>query len=83
MKLSELKEWVNKLPEDLNEFPFVLREIKESDESGFGFKDEPVMSIMVDKQTSRICIHGVVAQKMIEKIRETQASDGEKPEVTE
>lgn len=86
MKLSELKEWVNKLPEELNEFPFVLREIKESEEQKFGFKDEPIMSIMVDKQSSRICIHGVEAQKMIDKIRETQPkqeSDSVDPETTE
>jgi hypothetical protein len=72
MKLSEFKEWINNLPEDLEEFPFVIRDIQESEDKNFSFKDEPVMSVMVDKQTNRICLHGLESQKKIELIREKQ-----------
>lgn len=88
MNITDLKTWVNNLPEDIMELPIVVRDIQEED-SNFSYKDSPVASIMVDTQTNRLCFHTLDSQKNIDKIKsmreekkkeETKSDDVEKTE---
>jgi hypothetical protein len=81
MTILELKEWVNKLPEDLLELPLVIRELREVEGEGkFGQKDAPVVSAMVDKQSNRLCLFDFESQKVIQKIRENAPKPEDKIE---
>lgn len=69
MKLIDLKNWVNNLPEDKMELPVVIRDIIEED-GNFKYVDNTVASAMVDTQQSRVCFHDIKSQQVINKIRE-------------
>jgi hypothetical protein len=71
MNITDLKTWVNNLPEDIMELPVVLRDIQE-DEGKFSYKDSPIASIMVDQQSNRLCFHTHETQKNIDKIRSSR-----------
>jgi hypothetical protein len=68
MNITDLKTWVNNLPEEVMELPIVLRDIQE-EEGKFSYKDAPIASIMVDQQSNRLCLHTLETQKNIDKIR--------------
>ena len=71
MTLKDLREWVNKLPEDKDEFLVVLRDIvlDENDPKILNFKDSPVMSALPDDQNKRLVFHGHEAQSNINEFR--------------
>jgi len=71
MKISELKEWVNKLPEEVMDAVVVIRDLKEVEENKFGHKDDPVASIFVDTQNNRLAFMNIESAKTVDKIRAT------------
>ena len=72
MQLKELREWVNKLPEEMNDFVVVTREIKmdEKNPDKMLFKDFPLVSGLPDENTKRIVLHDYESQVVINEIRE-------------
>lgn len=82
MKLIDLKNWVNSLPEDKLELPVVIRDIIEED-GNFKYVDNTVASAMVDTQQNRVCFHDTKSQQIINKIREESTPKEEEPEVEE
>lgn len=78
MKLSELKEWFNNMPEELSDSLIVNREMTEDLEEGsIKYKDTPIVFITVDKDRKLIILHDVNSNKIVQKIRDAQS---EKPE---
>ena len=82
MKLIDLKNWVNNLPEDKLELPVVIRDIVEED-GNFKYVDNTVASAMVDTQQNRVCFHDIKSQQVINKIREESKPKEEETEVKE
>ena len=72
MLLKELRDWVNKLPIEMDEFVVVTREIKmdEEDLDKMLFKDFPLVSGIPDENTKRIVLHDYESQVVINEIRE-------------
>jgi|LakMenEpi03Aug12_release.lakeMendotaPanAssembly.Ray.scaffolds.fasta_scaffold07354_20 hypothetical protein len=72
MLLKELRDWVNKLPVEMDEFVVVTREIKmdEEDLDKMLFKDFPLVSGIPDENTKRIVLHDYESQVVINEIRE-------------
>jgi hypothetical protein len=72
MLLKELRDWVNKLPAEMDEFVVVTREIKldEEDSSKMLFKDFPLVSGVPDENTKRVVLHDYESQVVINEIRE-------------
>ena len=72
MLLKELRDWVNKLPLEMDEFVVVTREIKmdEEDLNKMLFKDFPLVSGIPDENTKRIVLHDYESQVVINEIRE-------------
>ena len=72
MQLKELRDWVNKLPVEMDEFVVVTREIKmdEEDLDKMLFKDFPLVSGIPDENTKRIVLHDYESQVVINEIRE-------------
>jgi hypothetical protein len=80
MQLKELRDWVNKLPVEMDEFVVVTREIKmdEEDLDKMLFKDFPLVSGIPDENTKRIVFHDYESQVVINEIREkTKPNDVE------
>ena len=80
MLLKELRDWVNKLPVEMDEFVVVTREIKmdEEDLDKMLFKDFPLVSGIPDENTKRIVLHDYESQVVINEIREkTKPNDVE------
>ena len=71
MKISELKEWINKLPEEVMDAIIVIRDLKEVEEGKFGHKDDPIASLVVDPKANRLAILNIDSAKVVEKIRQT------------
>lgn len=82
MKLIELKNWLNNLPEDKLELPVVIRDIIEED-GNFKYIDNVVSSAMVDPQQNRICFHDMKSQININKIKELNTPKQEELPVEE
>jgi len=59
MKLSELKEFINKLPEHMDEFEVVNGEVgylEPDNENSLVYRvDKPIIALYVDKNSSEIC----------------------------
>jgi len=72
MLLKELRDWVNKLPLEMDEFVVVTREIKmdEEDLDKMLYKDFPLVSGIPDENTKRIVLHDYESQVVINEIRE-------------
>jgi len=72
MLLKELRDWINKLPLEMDEFVVVTREIKmdEEDLDKMLFKDFPLVSGIPDENTKRIVLHDYESQVVINEIRE-------------
>jgi Fe-S cluster assembly scaffold protein SufB len=72
MLLKELRDWVNKLPVEMDEFVVVTREIKmdEEDLDKMLYKDFPLVSGIPDENTKRIVLHDYESQVVINEIRE-------------
>jgi hypothetical protein len=83
MKISELKEWINKLPEEVMDAVIVIRDLKEVEENKFGHKDEPIASIFVDTQNNRLAFMNIESAKTVDKIRASAPSQEAKDETTE
>jgi len=64
MLLKELRDWVNKLPLEMDEFVVVTREIKmdEEDLDKMLYKDFPLVSGIPDENTKRIVLPDYEAQ---------------------
>jgi hypothetical protein len=80
MLLKELRDWVNKLPVEMDEFVVVTREIKmdEEDLDKMLYKDFPLVSGIPDENTKRIVLHDYESQVVINEIREkTKPNDVE------
>jgi hypothetical protein len=80
MLLKELRDWINKLPLEMDEFVVVTREIKmdEEDLNKMLFKDFPLVSGIPDENTKRIVLHDYESQVVINEIREkTKPNDVE------
>lgn len=75
MTLNDLKEWVNKLPEDKLDYLVVLRDIQlsEEDHKILNYKDSPVMSALPDDNNKRIVFHGHESQANINEFRSKNA----------
>ena len=57
MKLKELKEWLNKLPEDVQEFDIVLAQIGQTEDKQYWYrKDDPVYALDIDKNSGEVLI---------------------------
>lgn len=70
MTIKELKTWLNNIPEEMEEFPLVIRTLQSTEEEGkFGQKDDPVVSAMVDQSLKRLCVFDVDSQQIIQEIR--------------
>lgn len=82
MKLIDLKNWVNNLPEDKMELPVVIRDIVE-EEGNFKYVDNTVASAMVDTQQNRVCFHDIKSQQIINKIREESKPKEEEQTIEE
>ena len=72
MLLKELRDWVNKLTVEMDEFVVVTREIKmdEEDLDKMLYKDFPLVSGIPDENTKRIVLHDYESQVVINEIRE-------------
>jgi hypothetical protein len=81
MNITELKEWITNLPEEVNEYPIVVRDIIEEGEN-FKYSDKPVISIFVDRQSGRICFHEPESHENVKKIQKIQ-QDKEKESESE
>jgi hypothetical protein len=83
MTIKELKEWLDKLPEETENYPLVIRELKMTEEEGkFGQKDDPIVSAMVDSNQKRLCVFNIESQGIIQKIRENVKPNKEEGEET-
>jgi hypothetical protein len=71
MILKDLKEWVNKLPETMDEYVVCMRDIKfgEEDNTKMMFKDAPIISGVPDDQTQRLVFHDAESQVVINEFR--------------
>jgi hypothetical protein len=70
MTLKELNTWIQSLPEEMQEYPLVIREVKEVEDGKFGHKDAPIASAMVDKENKRVAVFDPSSVSVINKIRE-------------
>jgi hypothetical protein len=72
MLVKDLKEWLNKLPEEMDEFVVVTREVKkdEEDETKFGYKDSPLVSGIPDNNLKRLVLHDHVSQLVVNEMKE-------------
>ena len=83
MTVQELKNWVGNLPEEMLNFPIVIRELKETEEEGkFAQKDAPLTSALIDQNSKRLCFFDLDSQKSIDKIRAAAPKPEEKIEGT-
>jgi len=83
MTLKELKDWLDKLPEEHQQSQVVIRDLKSMEEGKFSQKDEPVVSGLLDQQLKRLCFFNIESQKVIELIRESnKQKEEEKKEET-
>jgi hypothetical protein len=75
MTLNDLKEWVNKLPEDKLEYLVVVRDVQlvEDDTTKLNYKDSPIMSALPDDNNKRIVLHGHESQANINEFRAKNA----------
>ena len=69
MKLKDLKEWVIKLPEELDESTVIIRELKEDSGKIFN-RDVQVGLVNIDQNNKLIIVHDLDSLKIIQKIRE-------------
>jgi hypothetical protein len=56
MKLKELKDWMNGLPEECDEYEVILAQIGKIDEEYWFREDEPVIALNIDKENSEVLI---------------------------
>jgi hypothetical protein len=72
MQLKDLREWVNKIPVEMDEYVVVTREIKMDveDPNKMLFKDFPLVSAVPDENTQRLVFHNHESQVIINEIRE-------------
>lgn len=56
MNLKELKEWLDKLPEETLEWEVVLGEVGQVDEEYFYRKDSPIVALDLDTETNEVLI---------------------------
>lgn len=68
MKLKDLKEWVSKLPEELDDSFVVIRELKEDGDKVFN-RDVQVGLVNIDQNNKLILIHDLDSLKVIQKLR--------------
>ena len=83
MKISELKEWINKLPEEVMDAVIVIRDLKELEDNKFGHKDDPIASIFVDTQNNRLALMNIESAKTVDKIRATAPTQEKEDEVSD
>ena len=60
MKLSELKEWVNKLPEEFADFEVVNGEVGVLDGEYWYRLDKPVTTLTVDVENKEIIVNDLI-----------------------
>lgn len=79
MDKKELKEWVNNLPEDFDNYQLVFRNIylPENDNDIWFAKDTPIISLDVDENTQEICLFDNKSANLIEEINERINKDKE------
>jgi hypothetical protein len=68
MKLKDLKDWVSKLPEELDDSFVVIRELKEDGDKVFN-RDVQVGLVNIDQNNKLILIHDLDSLKVIQKLR--------------
>ena len=56
MNLKELKEWLDKLPEETLEWEVVLGEVGQVDEEYLYRKDSPIVALDLDTETNEVLI---------------------------
>lgn len=56
MKLKELKEWLQKLPQEMDEYEVVLGELGKVDTDYWYRKDDPIAAMDVDTESKEILI---------------------------
>lgn len=56
MNLKQLKEWLDKLPEEALEWEVVLGEVGKVDEEYFYRKDSPIVALDLDTETNEVLI---------------------------
>jgi hypothetical protein len=56
MKLKELKDWVNSLPEDCAEFDIVNGDLTESENEYTYQIEKPVVAVYMDKENKEVII---------------------------
>lgn len=56
MNLKQLKEWLDKLPEEALEWEVVLGEVGQVDEEYFYRKDSPIVALDLDTETNEVLI---------------------------
>ena len=56
MKLKELKDWVNSLPEDFAEFDIVNGDLTESENEYTYQIEKPVVAVYMDKENKEVII---------------------------
>ena len=77
MKLTELKNWVNSLPDEFLEYHVVNGETGKIDEEYHFRVDKPVTTLLVDKQNNEVVIlnDSEMTEDEVKKMMEKENSD--------
>lgn len=54
MKIKELKEWIDSLPDEFNEFELVYREYGDFPDDKYYAKDIPINGAIIDEETHEL-----------------------------
>ena len=85
MILKDLREWVNKLPETMDEYVVCMRDIKldEDDNTKMMFKDAPIISGVPDDPNQRLVFHDHESQVVINEFRKNNLPPQEETKTEE
>ena len=76
--LKDLKEWVAKLPEEMDDATVIIRELKEDGDKVFN-RDTQVGLVNIDQNSKLIIIHDFDSLRIVQKLRKSseEPKDGE------
>ena len=74
MTIKDLKEWINKLPEDAQDFTLVIRDLKLLEDDKLYNRDSVVGYGLLDQKIKQIVLFDIESTKIIQKIKEINES---------
>jgi hypothetical protein len=71
MKVKNIREWVNSLPEEFDEYNMVYRKINKSEDDGNIYVfDMPIVSASVDEENKEMCVSDDDTTKLIHELQD-------------